>query len=128
MESTQEVSACLIPVAGTYVIAGELDAGSSAALAPELEAAVTRYLDPGKHRGVRPASIRVDLRRLKLLSPDGVTLLQNTVEHAARAGAVTTILVSDGSEPHRVLDDVAPQRSLSIEVISAAGRGSPRRA
>jgi hypothetical protein len=123
-----EVSAYLIPVAGTFVIAGELDAPSSAALAPELKAAVDRYLDPDHHRGVRPAAIRVDLRRLKLLSASGANLLENVAERAARAGARTTVLVADGSDPQRVLDLVESGARLDIEVSSPAGRGSPPRA
>jgi len=128
MESTQELSAFLIPVAGTCVIAGELDATASAGLAPDLRAAVDRYLDPDKHRGVRPASIRVDLRRLKQLSTEGVALLENVVERAAGAGATTTVLVSGGSQPCRVLQAVESGRPLNLEVTSPADRGSPPRA
>lgn len=123
-----DVSAYLIPVAGTFVIAGELDAPSSAALAPDLRAAVDRYLDPDHHRGVRPATIRVDLRRLKLLSASGANLLENIADRAARAGARTTVLVAAGSDPQRVLHLVAPAHRLDIEVSSPAGRGSPPRA
>jgi ABC-type transporter Mla MlaB component len=124
MDLAQEISAFLIPVAGTYIIVGDLDATASVALAPQLRTAVDRYLDPNLHGGVRPASIRVDLRRLKRLSSDGVTLLENVVARAERSGATTTILVRGGSDTHRALDAVEPGRRLNVEVTSG-GRGSP---
>jgi ABC-type transporter Mla MlaB component len=119
-----EVSAYLIPVAGTFVIAGELDAPSSTALAPDLRAAVDRYLDPDHHRGIRPATIRVDLRRLKRLSASGANLLQNVAEQAGRAGARTTVIVASGSDPQRVLELVETGHRMDIEVTPPAGRAA----